>query len=385
MKKLLFPFFILWVLSGTAQYNNSWIDYSKTYYKFKVSKNGLVRISQPALNAIGLGASPAEQFQLWRNGEEVRLFTSVNTGPMGSNDYIEFWGRMNDGIPDKPLYRITDNQLCDSFSLHTDTATYFLTASATSPHLRYTNAANNIAANTLAPDLYFMRRVEQPYRQMYNRGYSNLVGQYVYSSSYEAGEGWTTNDIAPGNPLSQVFTGLNVYPAGPANSLSLYIATAGNASFARNLQVKVNNTLLIDTAMNNFAVIKAQLNSLPLSYFQNTDNLKVTVAGNSTNANDRIVVGTIAITYPAQFNFNNQKNFNFELKAAAAGNFLVIDNFNTGGVPPVLYSLNDGKRYSGDITVAGKVRFALPPSPDPARKFMLVNQEANNTSTVGSF
>ncbi|MCW3092535.1 MAG: hypothetical protein JWP81_3604 [Ferruginibacter sp.] len=384
MKRILLPFFILCVLSGTAQYNNSWIDYSKTYYKFKVSKNGLFRISQPALNAIGLGATPAEQFQLWRNGEQVRLYTSVSTGMMAANDYIEFWGKMNDGIPDKPLYRVADNQLCDSFSLHTDTATYFLTASASTPSLRYTNAINNVAGNTLVADDYFMRRAEQPYKQMYNRGFSNLVGQYVYSSSYEAGEGWTTADIAPCCPLSQVFSGLNVYTAGPANSLSLYIATSGNASFTRNLQVKINSTLLIDTVMNNFAMIKRQLDNLPLSYFQNTDNLQVTVNGNSTNVNDRIVVGTIAITYPARFNFNNEKNFYFELKASAAGNFLSIDNFNTGGVQPVLYSLNDGRRFLGDITVAGKVRFALPPSSDPVRKFMLVNQELTNISTAGS-
>ncbi|MEO6549655.1 MAG: C25 family cysteine peptidase, partial [Ferruginibacter sp.] len=119
--------------------------------------------------------------------------------------------------------------------------------------------------------------------------------------------------------------------------------------------------------------------------FQNPDNLQVTVGGNSTNVNDRIVVGTIAITYPARFNFNNLKNFYFELKASGAGNFIVIDNFNTAGVQPVLYSINDGKRYVGDISVSGKVRFALPPSTAIVRKFMLVSEDANNILTVGSF
>ncbi|MEO6549813.1 MAG: hypothetical protein ABIN94_17560, partial [Ferruginibacter sp.] len=308
MKKILLPLLIMCMLSVSAQYNNSWIDYNKTYYKFKISNNGLFRIGQPALSAIGLGATPAQQFQLWRNGEEVRLFTSVTAGPMGTNDYIEFIGKMNDGIPDKPLYRDPNNQLCDSFSLHTDTATYFLTVNTVAPTLRYNNAPNNTSTNTLTADDYFMRRAEQPFKQMYNRGFSNLVGQYVYSSSYDAGEGWTSNDIAPCCPLSQIFTGLNVYTAAPPNSLSLYVATAGNAAFTRNLQVKINNTLLVDTAMDNFTLIKKQLNNLPLTYFQNPDNLQVTVGGNSTNVNDRIVVGTIAITYPARFNFNNLKN-----------------------------------------------------------------------------
>lgn len=90
MKKLFFPFFILCTLTARAQFNNSWIDYSKTYYKFKVVKSGLYRISQPALSSIGLGSTPAEQFQLWRNGEQVRLYTSAATGILGSGDSLNF-------------------------------------------------------------------------------------------------------------------------------------------------------------------------------------------------------------------------------------------------------------------------------------------------------
>ncbi|MEJ7587228.1 MAG: C25 family cysteine peptidase, partial [Ferruginibacter sp.] len=385
MKKLFLLFFLICSLAGTAQYNNSWIDYSKNYYKFKVGKNGFYRISQGELNTMGLGMAPAEQFQLWRNGEQVRLYTSVTSGPLGVTGFIEFLGKMNDGIPDKPLYSNINNQLSDSFSLHTDTATYFLTTNAASANLRYTNTVNDIGGNTLAPEPYFMRRVEQPFRQIYNRGFANIVGEYVYSSAYDAGEGWTTTDIAPCCALSQVFTGLNVYTAGPANSVSLYIAAFGNALLARNLQVKFNTTTVLDTVMNNFTVLKKQVDNLPLSYLQNPDNLALTINGNSTNANDRIVVGTVAVTYPARFNFNNQKNFYFDLQPSATGKFLEIDNFNTAGIPPVLYSINDGRRYVGDIAVPGKVRFALPASTGPVRKFMLASQEPGNINIAGVF
>ena len=46
---------------------------------------------------------------------------------MGSSDYIEFWGEMNDGKPDNILYRNPDYQLNDKWSLETDTAAFFLT------------------------------------------------------------------------------------------------------------------------------------------------------------------------------------------------------------------------------------------------------------------
>jgi hypothetical protein len=110
-----------------AQFNNEWIDYSKTYYKFKVGKDSLYRITQSTLSVAGLGNIPAEQFQLWRNGVEVPIYTSVATGILPGNGYIEFWGKKNDGKPDKALYKDPNNQLSDALSLETDTAVYFLT------------------------------------------------------------------------------------------------------------------------------------------------------------------------------------------------------------------------------------------------------------------
>src|SRR6478735_8181718 len=77
-------------------YNNEWIDYNKTYYKFKVGTTGLYRITQATLSSAGLGNVVAENFQLWRNGKEISLYTSVPAGPFGGGDYIEFWGEMND-------------------------------------------------------------------------------------------------------------------------------------------------------------------------------------------------------------------------------------------------------------------------------------------------
>lgn len=382
---------MLLTLVTEAQLNNSWIDYSKTYYKFKVGKNGLYRISQAQLSASGFASTPAEHFQLWRNGVEVRIYTSVAAGPLGSAGYIEFLGKMNDGIPDKTLYRNPNNQLCDSFSLHSDSAVYFLTVNGTTANLRYTNTVNDVAANTLAAEPYFMRRVEKPYRQQFNRGYANIVGEYVYSSSYDPGEGWTSSDIAPCYPncdsldLFHDFTGLNVYKAGPANGLSLYVAAFGNALYTRNLKISFFGNVITDTVpMNYFTVLKKQFDNLPLSLLKDTNHLLVGMNGTSSNAFDRIVIGTIALTYPAKFNFNNQQNFYFELGPSTLGNYLVIDNFNTGSVEPILYSMTDGRRYSGDISVAGKVRFALPASVDPVRKFTLVSGAGNNIAAINT-
>lgn len=87
MKRIILFFLLISGLHAGAQsFNNEWIDYSKTYYKFKIGASGLYRINQPVLAGSGLGSVPAEQFQLWRNGQQIPLYTSVQTGTMSGSD-----------------------------------------------------------------------------------------------------------------------------------------------------------------------------------------------------------------------------------------------------------------------------------------------------------
>ena len=381
MKKLLLSIFILLSIAGYCQTNNSWIDYNKTYYKFKVGSTGLYRISQATLSSIGLGTTSAEQFQLWRNGEEVRLYTTSATGALGASGYIEFWGVMNDGKKDTKLYLNTDYQLSDYWSLVSDTAAYFLTVNPAGNNLRYSNTANNVAGTTLTAEPYFMNTKGVYYKNKINPGYAAVVGEYVYSSSYDIGEGWASSDIGAGSAfaLFQLIDSLNIYTSGP--SASLRFAAAGNALNSRHVKVKLSNTVLLDTAMDYFGYLKKQINNIPLSAFPNPDNILISVENTATVA-DRMVVSFIELTYPAKFNFNNRKNFYFELPSTTTGNYLVIDNFNTAGIAPVLLDITTGNRYTGDISTAGKVKFVLPASALSVRKFVLVNQEITNTNNV---
>ncbi len=163
MKRIILFFLLISGLHAGAQsFNNEWIDYSKTYYKFKIGASGLYRINQPVLAGSGLGSVPAEQFQLWRNGQQIPLYTSVQTGTMSGSDYIEFWGDMNDSKPDKDLYRITDHQLNDKWSMETDTACFFLTVNPGSGNLRLAPAANTVPC-ALTPEPFVMHTAGKSY------------------------------------------------------------------------------------------------------------------------------------------------------------------------------------------------------------------------------
>jgi len=335
-----------------------------------------------------LGSTPVQNFQLWRNGKEVRIYTSVASGAMGASDFIEFWGEMNDGKPDKTLYRDQDFQLDDKYSLFSDTATYYLTVNPTGPNLRYTQAANPVTGNVLPADAYFMRRIEAHYRDQINRGYAAILVESVYSSSFDMGEGWSSNEINACCALSNVLQNTNKYAAGPANSVMFTISAFGNALYTRNLGAKLGTTSVLPAVnpMPYFSYHKDTARNLPLSVLNSPTFIAVSVReeGSSNAANDRIVVPCFSVTYPATFNFNNEQHFYFELAASATGNYLVINNFNNNGVQPILYDINNGRRYLGDISTAGQVKFVLPPSADPVRKFNLISQDPTNFYQVPS-
>jgi hypothetical protein len=383
MRKLLLLCLVFLAVAGFSQpYNNSWIDYSKTYYKFKIGSTGLYRIPQSALSSIGLANTPAEQFQVWRNGEQVRVYTSATTGPLGASGYIEFWGEMNDGKKDSKLYRNPDYQLSDHWSLETDTAAYFLTVNPSGVNLRFTNAANNVADNILPEEPYFMNIRGAYFKDVLNPGYNINVGLNVYSSSYDIGEGYTSNDIFPGFDLARILDSLNLYSGGPAGAFK--ITAVGNAPNSRNIKVKFyNNSAVIDEPMPFYSYIKKEIN-VPVSAFLSPDFLLVEVGTTSTIKTDRIVVSSLEIKYPSKFNFNNRRSFYFELPATANGNYLVIDNFNYGAAAPVLMDITSGNRYTGDISTPGKVKIVLPPSADVVRKFVLVNEEASNIKPINN-
>lgn len=385
MKKLLFILFVCSSFGALSQtYRNNWIDYSQSYYKFKIGQDGIYRIPYTALQAAGLGSVPAEQFQLWRNGEEQTIYLSVATGQLGASDYIEFFGLKNDGKPDKKLYRDPDFQLTDHNSIISDTTSYFLTAHA-GTNARFVNAANNVAGNVLPAERYFMNTLGGYPQTQLNPGYSIPVGGvYLYSSSYDQAEGWSSKFIPPNSSESIGFGNMNIYSAGP--DATIRFGAAGAAFNSRNVKVTVSNSfytgVVASEPMPNMNYIRKSV-PFSISLLNGNPNwVNFKFENTSSVPTDRMVVSYLEFTYPSTFNFNNNSSFYFELPASAQGNYLEITNFKTGSVAPVLYDYSTGKRYVGDITsTPGKIKFALPPSV-ALQKFRLISQDPAEITSI---
>ncbi|RYY66631.1 MAG: hypothetical protein EOO12_03655 [Chitinophagaceae bacterium] len=379
MKKVLLGLLLLLGLSAFGQsYYNEWIDYSKTYYKFKVGANGLYRIPQATLQAAGLGGAPAQQFQLWRNGREVPLYTSVASGSLGAADFIEFWGEMNDGLADTLLYRQHEYQLSRKWSLETDTAAYFLTISA-GPNRRLASTPNNVAGTTLTPEPYFLYTTGRWFKDQISNGYAVNVNEYMYSSTYDIAEGWTSANIGTNGSLA--FALSNLYPyLGSAPSPKLLMALSGNATNPRSYRVNLNGDSLMGNPVNFFNDVIDSTTFAISRISSGTADVRVTNV--TTYPSDRLLIHRCELTYPRLFNFGGATTFDFTMPASATGQYLQITNFSAGGSAPVLYDLTNDLRLVGVAGgAAGEYRFVLPPSSDE-RKLVLVRGDGTGFNVV---
>jgi hypothetical protein len=388
MKRFLLFLFLIASIAVTAQpFNNEWIDYSKTYFKFKVGSTGLYRIDQSVLPA-AINTANAQDFQLWRNGKEIPLYTSRQAGAFQSGDYIEFWGEMNDAKPEHVMYRMPDFQLNDKWSLQTDTAVFFLTINPGAANLRLLPKANNVSTNTLPPEPFFLHIVGKYWKDRLGTGWAQVVGDNVYSSSYDQGEGWTSSDLIKDATFTQVFNDLRVYtgPGAPTEADFKIHASGYNGLNQRVFRVKINGDSIIGQQMNYFDYKKVN-KAIPTSLIaSNTATVEITNQSQVLpNVSDRMVVAQIELKYPREFNFGGASNFVFELPASPIGNYLEISNFNWGSSTPVLYDLVNFKRYVADIVSNPLVaKFALEPTLY-TQSLVLVSEQASNVKAVTSF
>ncbi|MGI8951127.1 MAG: C25 family cysteine peptidase [Chitinophagaceae bacterium] len=399
-KKLLITFFCsLFFVGAFSQQNfrNEWIDYSKTYYKFKVGpfgfdavnapiKSGVVRIPQSTLAAAGLGSAPAGQFQLWHNGEQLPIYVSKPSGILSSSDYIEFWGTINDGTLDKDLYPDSAFQLSDYWSLQTDSASYFLTVSSSGNPKRFIPEINNTSNIRIQPEKNFMYTTGRYFRTQISGGYALQLAQTLYSSTYDKGEGWMSRGVHPNNCgcgatlLPQNFSPLYLDTGGAAMIVNL--SCAGNATNARQVKFSLNGNLLSQFEMDYFSDAKITVPNIPANNIH-SDDAVFTVEDASDVAEDEMVVSKIELNYPHLFNFGNATSFEFFLNASDSGRYLRITNFNGGNTAPVLYDIANKKRYVGDISLKGLVLFVLKPSSQNYH-LVLARSDGSAATTISS-
>lgn len=355
----------LFAIESSAQYGNEWIDYSKTYWKFKVGSESIVRISKSALDAAGVPSSAmGTDFVLYRNGREIPLFVS-NNSTFGASDYIEFYGVGNDGVLDKELYLKKNKFANENISLFNDTSVYFLSVDNSKSHARFNNISTPIPSSPpLALNYCWVTNISNG-RNEFSRGKSNgpIKSDYggiieLFSSQFDQGEGYVLNWNVSASPANITINTPNIVSASVNARLKTSIIAQAKDSIHK-LKVYMNNVLQADSTYGISDIQQFDL-SFPSSLLSTTNTLKL--EHRLTGIADIFGMSFWSIEYPRDWNFNGLDFYKFKVDASVASQYIEISNFNHGGVAPKLYDITNKKSYLGDISISGKTRFYIEPS-----------------------
>lgn len=342
---------------SAGQYRNDWIDYDKTYWKFRTGTDGIYRIPKAALDAAGIpSGTPGNQFMLFRDGQEIAIFTSTDAA-FATTDYIEFYGTMANGLPDKKLYLDTSKIADEKRSIFSDTAAYFLTVSTTAGHLRYQPVTTPIPASPPAAATYCWETLSYHGRGSYLSGRSLQRNEQFHSSQFEAGEGFIDITSNAGDVKTLNFSTPEKVNAAVNATLRLSSLAFNYYDSVHHLRVTFNGTEVANT---DYGVADVAKLSIPIAASSlAASNTMTTNHYNTAPSPDWYGLAYWELDYPRSFNVNGLNYFRFRMPVGSSNQYIEFINFDHGGTSPRLYDLTHHKMYSGDISISGKTRFYI--------------------------
>ncbi|MDC0230591.1 C25 family cysteine peptidase [Aureispira] len=304
-----------------GKFGNEWINHGQSYYKMKIAEDGFYHLDKQVLNRDieNFDQIPAQQLQLFCMGEQIPLYVHA---PNGIVEYLEFYAEGNKGHFDINLYKNPHHHFNPSYSLITDTASYFLTWS-TSPSQQYQNQSSDFN-NLPQKETYFMYKSEKSYFDTWNKGlYHKIAGTDLSKGSFDCGEGYgspftkqKTVNIKSPHALNLIYTNATINIRGYSSSYQYH-----------QLKVTVNNSNY------NFPPYYSDsLYSIDINVPSNTINNSITnidIAG-TINSMDLHSISRVSLRYPRSYNFEGKSTFKFELQASSNKRYLEINNFDGG-------------------------------------------------------
>lgn len=354
MKRLITAFLYLLTINAFAQtnYGNEWIKGNQKYAKVKVTEDGVYRISYTQLQATGLLSDnpDASKFQIFHQGKEIPIYIEGEAdGKIDAADFIEFYGKKNDGKLDQQLYANVSLQPNPEVSLFSDDGFYFVTVGASNGK-RYTNTTLTRAG--LSTEQFVVYTSSANFAEAYYPG-SYLI-DVMSLSEYQEGEGYLGNTLSLGSTQTRNLHTPSVYASGSFTpTLSFYVAGRSAASSTSNtgmnhhLRVSIGGTTLHDTQFSNYSVVRQTVNVASNLLTENTS-VNFSSVDDIGARTDYQAVGYARITYARNLDGANINYFSFKLQSENTNALLTFTN--TSWPTAVVLDEENQLRYIGDQT-----------------------------------
>jgi hypothetical protein len=295
-------FFLLGLseLYAQSQYGNEWIRFNQQYVKVPVAKDGVYRVNLADLEAAGLPLNDLNRIQLFHRGSQVAR-------RIVPGQYIEFYGRKNDGISDAPLYK-PSTQSNTHYNLFSDTTAYFFTANTQGQLGISMDSYTEINDSGIPTEVFHSAEKLLLLTSQYSSGV--WYNGYAQTTEFDAGEGWVGAWINKDQFIDYTISGLN-FPATSSGVPQLevqVVGQAGNTFLTHRVEISVGPTTpsrivaTQDFATNTVATVTATLNWTDISA---GGNLVVRIKALGVGGGgDRISGAYIKVTFPQSFNLS---------------------------------------------------------------------------------
>jgi Peptidase family C25 len=272
---LITAFLLAQSISIAQPYGNEWIAFtsgqalsSQQYFRIGIWKEGVYRVTYTDMLNNGVPVTSwfsLDRFQVYASGKEQFInVVDVNADNIfGPGDYVEFYGKGNDGTYDRALYMNAEDQPNPYYSIYNDTASYFLTYSPFSTNNRRMPILNDNNFGAYSPESYFISENVKVYGAEYNIGWRDYND--IADNSFSEGEGFLSNRVNKNAPLDINYTISKGVALGPLPTIEAMVMGA-NAN-AHPYQLKSAGNILIDTLFYAYELVKHNFDifNLPLS------------------------------------------------------------------------------------------------------------------------
>ena len=336
-------------VSNSQQFGNEWINYSQSYYSFKIVNDGVYRLDHATLVAAGIpvGSFQSDNIQIFGKEREVPLLINDNgDNTIDAGDYIVFYAERNDGWLDSTLYLDAQTIGNPVYSLYNDTIEYFFTWNSSSTNLRYVVETDVDFSNYSDVEDYIL----YTYEHNFNNGYQEGVRTSQNSSSfYMPGEGWGTGSfngvpsgyvLATASPTPQPYTG----PGAPDAFFTGLSSSGSNTNHHLRWEIGAGSFELLDTVFSSYKQIKVTKSFSPNILTNGNTSVNWRIINDQGSATDFQAVNYFSISYPRTTNFLSANKLNFNVQNNAQGK-VRIDATNVGASNPLLFIHGDVPRY----------------------------------------
>lgn len=391
------------VCASAQNYGFEWIRPYQPYYKIKVARTGVYRISHSTVAAAGINTINLNtfRFQLFRNGVEQPLFIQGDAdGFFDVTDYIEFFGKPNDGAFDSLLYVNSSDQPHPWQSLFADTAIYFLTIlpdTTAINALRYITVADeNFGAHTAEP--YFLHEERYWRTDEYVEGINLFPGGEKYNSSeYTEGEGWGASRIGLGQQAVYQLPTPHFTSSGPAPQITVRMAGVSDF-YLTNPPVNHHVVTSIAPSENpNYSTIDDRTYKGYITQQFTTQLTSANIGANTTNVRLQVVNDLnvnadfnsllfIKLNYARLYNLGNQTQFEWNVNHIIGGTKtrIVFQQYGNGSkTRPLAFDLTSHQRILG-VFSGGTANLLIKPSAKPSQLYIFDSADVEQVSLLQS-